>query len=207
MDKQLHWETIYHEKQPNEVSWTQSNPSLSLKLIQNTQKPKSAKIIDVGGGESLLVDYLLDFGFENITILDISKNALDRCKNRIRNKGKNLKWVVSDITEFHSETSFEIWHDRAVFHFLTDPTSIAKYKSILLKSLNPDGEFIIGTFSTDGPKKCSGLEIKQYTEKSLIESFSPELEPVEFHREDHITPFNTIQNFVFGRFKMKKIVC
>ncbi|EMY71497.1 class I SAM-dependent methyltransferase [Leptospira vanthielii] len=201
MDKQLHWETIYKDKQPNEVSWTQSTPSLSLKLIQNANPSKTANIIDVGGGESLLVDYLLDLGFENLTILDISKNALDRCKNRIGNKGKNLNWVVSDITEYHPETSFSIWHDRAVFHFLTGPTAIAKYKANLLKTLSPDGEFIIGTFSTEGPKKCSGLDIKQYTEESLTDCFSPELEPIEFQREDHETPFHTIQNFVFGRFK------
>lgn len=203
MNNQSHWETIYSEKQPSEVSWTQEIPKLSLQLIKNTNKPKSAKLIDVGGGESNLVDHLLKNGFENISVLDISQNALDRCKRRLGESGKKIDWIVTDITKFHSNTKYDIWHDRAVFHFLTDTESIAAYKNNLLKVLNNEGELIIGTFSNNGPKKCSGLEIKQYTEETLTETFSPEFEPIEFHREDHQTPFGTIQNFVFGRFKKK----
>lgn len=201
MDNQSHWETIYTEKQPGEVSWTQNIPSLSLQLIDNTYKPKNSKLIDVGGGESNLVDHLLEKGYENISVLDISQNALIRCKQRLGDKSKNIEWIVTDITKFHSKTKYEIWHDRAVFHFLTDPESIAFYKNNLLNALNKGGELIIGTFSNDGPKKCSGLEIKQYTEETLTDTFSPEFIPIEFQREDHHTPFGTVQNFVFGRFK------
>lgn len=203
MNNQSHWETIYTEKQPNEVSWTQEIPTLSLQLIQNTNKSKSAKLIDVGGGESNLVDHLLKNGFENISVLDISQNALNRCKQRLGEIASKIKWIVTDITKFHSDTKYDIWHDRAVFHFLTDEDSISAYKRNLLNALNQEGELIIGTFSNDGPKKCSGLEIKQYTENTLTETFSPEFLPIEFQREDHNTPFGTVQNFVFGRFKKK----
>lgn len=201
MDHKSHWETIYTEKQPNEVSWTQNIPSLSLQLIGKTNKTKSVQLIDVGGGESNLVDHLLTIGYENISVLDISQNALNRCKQRLGEKGKNIDWIVTDITKFHSSKKYDLWHDRAVFHFLTDPDSIAAYKKNLLNVLKDDGELIIGTFSNDGPKKCSGLEIKQYTEETLTKTFSPEFLPIEFQREDHHTPFGTVQNFVFGRFK------
>ena len=201
MDNKKHWETIYTEKQPNEVSWTQNIPTLSLELIQRTNKPKSAQIIDVGGGESNLVDHLLALGYQNVSVLDISENAISRCKQRLGEKGKDVQWIVSDITKFQTGTKFDIWHDRAVFHFLTDEDSISAYKRNLLNALNQEGELIIGTFSNDGPQKCSGLEIKQYTEATLTETFSPEFLPIKFQREDHQTPFGTVQNFVFGRFK------
>ncbi|TGM01777.1 class I SAM-dependent methyltransferase [Leptospira jelokensis] len=201
MDHKTHWETIYTEKQPNEVSWTQEKPSLSLQLIENANKSKLAKLIDIGGGESNLVDHLLMNGYENLSVLDISENALNRCKQRLGERNKNIEWIVTDITKFHANTKYDIWHDRAVFHFLTDPESIIFYKNNLVHALNNDGELIIGTFSNDGPKKCSGLEIKQYTEDTLTETFSPEFIPIEFQREDHHTPFGTVQNFVFGRFK------
>ncbi|MCW7505424.1 class I SAM-dependent methyltransferase [Leptospira paudalimensis] len=203
MNNQKHWETIYTEKQPNEVSWTQEIPKLSLQLINHTNLPTSTKIIDVGGGESNLVDRLLELGYQNLSVLDISQNALNRSKQRLGEIGKNIEWIVIDITQFQSSIKYDLWHDRAVFHFLTDPESILAYKNNLLKALNKDGELIIGTFSNDGPKKCSGLEIKQYTEETLAETFSPEFEPIEFQRENHHTPFGTVQNFVFGRFKKK----
>ncbi|MCW7465160.1 class I SAM-dependent methyltransferase [Leptospira levettii] len=203
MDHKEHWEIIYTEKQPNQVSWTQETPSISLQMIQSTNLPTSAKIIDVGGGESNLVDHLLLLGYNHLSVLDISQNALNRCKLRLGESGKNIEWIVSDITLFQSEIKYDIWHDRAVFHFLTEPDTISKYKSNLINALNDNGQFIIGTFSDLGPKKCSGLEIKQYTEKTLTDTFSPEFSPIEFQREDHHTPFGTVQNFVFGRFQKK----
>lgn len=203
MDHKEHWEIIYTEKQPNQVSWTQETPSISLQMIQSTNLPTSAKIIDVGGGESNLVDHLLLLGYNHLSVLDISQNALNRCKLRLGESGKNIEWIVSDITLFQSEIKYDIWHDRAVFHFLTEPDTISKYKSNLINALNDNGKFIIGTFSDLGPKKCSGLEIKQYTEKTLTDTFSPEFSPIEFQREDHHTPFGTVQNFVFGRFQKK----
>ncbi|TGM69504.1 class I SAM-dependent methyltransferase [Leptospira levettii] len=203
MDHKEHWEIIYTEKQPNQVSWTQETPSISIQMIQSTNLPTSSKIIDVGGGESNLVDHLLLLGYNHLSVLDISQNALNRCKLRLGESGKNIEWIVSDITLFQSEIKYDIWHDRAVFHFLTEPDTISKYKSNLINALNDNGQFIIGTFSDLGPKKCSGLEIKQYTEKTLTDTFSPEFSPIEFQREDHHTPFGTVQNFVFGRFQKK----
>ncbi|MCW7507624.1 class I SAM-dependent methyltransferase [Leptospira levettii] len=203
MDHKEHWEIIYTVKQPNQVSWTQETPSISLQMIQSTNLPTSAKIIDVGGGESNLLDHLLLLGYNHLSVLDISQNALNRCKLRLGESGKNIEWIVSDITLFQSEIKYDIWHDRAVFHFLTEPDTISKYKSNLINALNDNGQFIIGTFSDLGPKKCSGLEIKQYTEKTLTDTFSPEFSPIEFQREDHHTPFGTVQNFVFGRFQKK----
>lgn len=203
MDNKQHWETIYSEKQPKEVSWTQEYPTLSLELIQNTKQPKSARIIDVGGGESILVDHLLQLGYQNIAVLDVSENALKRSQLRLGEISKNIEWIVSEITDFHSDKKYDIWHDRAVFHFLTDAKAIAKYKTNALHALNEKGDFIIGTFSDLGPKKCSGLEINQYTEEILTDVFSPEFLPIEFRREDHLTPFGTLQNFVFGRFQKR----
>ncbi len=196
-----HWETIYKTKLPNEVSWTQENPKISLDFIKGTNLGKSAKIIDIGGGDSKLVDYLLAEGYEDITVLDISANALERAKERLGEKSKKIKWIVSDITEFKPDTKYDIWHDRATFHFLTSTEQINIYLSVVEKWV---AKFlIIGTFSDKGPTKCSGLEIKQYTETTLEKQFDSEFEKVNCINQDHKTPFETLQNFVFCVFKKR----
>ena len=199
--RKSHWETVYITRKPNEVSWTQEVPQTSLDFIHSFNLSKTAKIIDIGGGDSNLVDFLLNDGFENITVLDISENALKRAKERLGEKADKVKWVVSDITEFKPDDFYDVWHDRATFHFLTTPEQIAKYISIANNVVN--GYMTIGTFSENGPKKCSGLEIKQYSEAELQAQLSQKFSKIRCVTEDHKTPFNTLQNFLFCSFKQR----
>jgi SAM-dependent methyltransferase len=194
-----HWETVYQTKQVNEVSWTQEVPQTSLDFILSFNLPKSARIIDIGGGDSKLVDFLLDEGYENLTVLDISATALERAKARLGERAEKVKWIVADITDFKPDTSYDVWHDRAAFHFLTENEQIEKYLNIVHAAVT--GFLLIGTFSEDGPKKCSGLEIKQYSGTSLENVFKRDFTKIACKTEDHITPFNTIQNFTFCSLK------
>lgn len=161
MTNKNHWNNVYETKQSNEVSWTQEEPRASLQLIANCDLLKTAKIIDVGGGDSNLVDCLLGLGYNDLTVLDISEKAIEKAKLRLGKSGANVKWIVSDITEFQPTEVYDIWHDRAAFHFLTEDSHIEKYKSLVQNYVS---EYLIMiTFSTNGPLKCSGLEIKQYS--------------------------------------------
>ena len=202
IDWKNHWDTVYETKQPNEVSWTQENPKTSIDFIHKTHLGKSAKIIDIGGGDSKLVDYLLNEGYENITVLDISAKALERAKKRLGKNAEKVHWIVSDITEFKPETSYDIWHDRATFHFLTTEEHVKKYLEITEKWVA--SFLIIGAFSENGPKKCSGLDITQYSEKELESQFSNSFNKLQCIKEDHITPFETKQNFTFCIFEKNK---
>lgn len=197
-----HWQNVYETKNPNEVSWTQKIPQTSLDLIEKVSKRKSSKIIDIGGGDSNLVDFLLEKGFENISVLDISAKALEKAKTRLEAQAENVDWIVTDITEFKTSTEYDIWHDRAAFHFLTTQDEIKKYIEIVRSAVSDT--LIIGTFSVDGPQKCSGLPILQYNEERLKNIFSQDFELVRSFTEDHITPFNTVQNFIFCQFKKNK---
>lgn len=203
-ESKKHWENVYESKSPDEVSWTQEYPKTSIEFIQSLGLPKSANIIDIGGGDSNLADYLLDDGYENITVLDISAKALEKAKARLGEKADKINWVVSDITAYQPDTTFDIWHDRAAFHFLTSKEQISKYLDIATKAVS--GYLILGTFSTDGPKKCSGLDISQYDEETLNATFQSAFEKITCITEDHVTPFNTTQNFLFCSFK-KRDVC
>lgn len=196
-----HWETVYETKQPNEVSWTEEIPQTSLDFIHSFEVPKTAKIIDIGGGDSKLVDFLLEEGYENITVLDISEASLKRAKKRLGKRSKKVTWVVSDVTLFTPQTKFDVWHDRATFHFLTTQQQINKYLAIARKAVS--GYITIGTFSTNGPSKCSGLTIKQYSEGQLQKELANGFNKIRCINEDHITPFKTVQNFLFCSFKRK----
>lgn len=198
-DKKAHWETVYSTKQPNEVSWTQEVPQTSLSFIHSFDLPKSARIIDVGGGDSKLVDYLVAEGYANVTVLDISEKALERAKMRLGLLAEKVTWINSDITEFEPKERYDIWHDRATFHFLTTPEQISKYLSIAGSSVT--SYMTIGTFSNNGPKKCSGLDITQYSEEQLQQKLAEYFSKIKCITEDHTTPFNTIQNFLFCSFK------
>ncbi|HEY0047395.1 MAG TPA: methyltransferase domain-containing protein [Flavobacterium sp.] len=198
-----HWENVFATKAPNEVSWTQQYPHTSMKYLKNLCLPKTANIIDVGGGDSNLVDALLEEGYENIWVLDISEFALERAKKRIGNKAKLVHWVVSDITEFNTTVQFDFWHDRAAFHFLTANNKIESYLAIITRAIATGGHFLLGTFSENGPLKCSGLEIRHYSAATMKSMFSHKFEPVECFTENHITPFDTVQNFQFCGFKKK----
>lgn len=196
-----HWENIYRTKQPEEVSWTQEVPATSLDFIHGFQLPKTARIIDIGGGESRLVDFLLDEEFEDVTVLDISGEALENARQRLGSRAAKVKWVQQDIMEFEPATSFDLWHDRATFHFLTTEEQITTYLSIARHSLKTNGYTVIGTFSDKGPDKCSGLPIRQYTEDALTRQLNNGFQKLKCLTEDHITPFNTRQNFLFCSFK------
>jgi len=162
---------------------------------------KNAKIIDIGGGDSKLVDFLLDESFENITVLDISAKALDKAKQRLGNRANKVNWIVCDVMDYKPNTTYDVWHDRAAFHFLTTRQQITTYIHIASKAVT--GYLIIGTFSVDGPKKCSGLEVKQYNEEILTAELQNNFDKIHCIKEDHITPFNTTQNFLFCSFKRR----
>jgi len=198
-DRKLHWDYVYNNKAPEQMSWTQDLPQTSLNFITSFDLPKTASIIDIGGGDSKLVDHLLDQGYRNITVLDISATALERTKKRLGNKASLVKWIVSDIAEFKPAEPYDLWHDRATFHFLTIPREIESYLQTAQQAVK--GFLIIGIFSENGPKKCSGLEIKQYSEDGLCQQLSGSFQKLHCLIEDHITPFNTIQNFLFCSFK------
>ncbi|SMO48023.1 class I SAM-dependent methyltransferase [Flavobacterium nitrogenifigens] len=203
MSKKEHWENVFSTKKENEVSWYQTNPETSIKAILKSNLPKNAKIIDIGGGDSYLIDKLLDLGYTNLYLLDISENAINRIKNRLKEKSQYVSFIVSDILEFDTDETFDFWHDRASFHFLTSKEEIEKYKAIAEKYTNASANLFIGTFSESGPLKCSGLEITQYSESKLDKIFSDTFLKMECFTENHQTPFETVQNFIFCHFKKK----
>jgi len=196
-----HWEKVYNTRQPHEVSWTQELPKTSLDFIHGFNLPKSASIIDIGGGDSRLVDYLLDEGYENVSVLDISEKEIKKAKLRLGDKAGKVKWIVRDVTEFHPKTSYDCWHDRATFHFLTATSEIDTYLSVAKQSVNKF--MIIGTLSDKGPKKCSMLDVHRYSEEELQQQLTIGFEKLKCITEDHTTPFNTTQNFLFCSFRKK----
>ena len=201
LNRQAHWENIYLTKTLEQVSWYQPLPETSLRLLQEARVPKDANIIDIGGGDSFLVDHLLELGYQNISVLDISATAIDRAKKRLGAKAEKVNWINEDVVKFEPSEKFDFWHDRAAFHFLKSATDINNYIDCANRSLTPTGVLVIGTFSETGPKKCSGIEIQQYSAESLSARFSPQFEALDCIYVDHQTPFDTTQNFVFGKFK------
>ncbi len=201
MNNKDHWETVYKTKDPSQVSWTQKVPQTSLDFIKSLHLSKDASIIDIGGGDSKLVDFLLAEGFTDISVLDISGEALERARQRLGGKSENIKWIESDITEFTPERNYALWHDRAAFHFITDQKGIDKYLETVEKCV--EGHLIMGTFSENGPKKCSGLDIVQYSKETLPQLLKNGFEKLKCITVDHTTPFGTTQNFVFCSFKKK----
>ena len=200
MSTKSHWEKIYSEKSPQEVSWTQEIPETSIKFFNDFKLSKTSPIIDIGGGESKFVDYLLEEGYQNISVLDISENAIKRAKDRLGKKSKNIEWIVCDINDFNPKKKYALWHDRAVFHFLTSNVEINRY----VENVKQNSEnFIVGTFSTSGPKKCSGLEISQYDKNLLSKLFEESMTINKVEYINHITPFETTQNFIFCSFSAK----
>jgi len=197
-----HWESIYQTKEPNEVSWYQEKPETSLNLISETGIEKNAKIIDVGAGASELVDNLLALGFRNITALDVSSNALNESKKRLGDRTNNVKWIVSDLMEFETNDRYGLWHDRAVLHFLTEEEDIRRYKELVRTYLKPKGYVIVSTFSVNGPKRCSGLDVRQYSEDSMKTLFTG-FEHIKSFEEEHLTPWGSSQIFIWGVFRKR----
>ena len=195
MDNKKHWENIYQKKEIDGVSWYQKIPSESLQLIKKYSISNSDKIIDIGCGKSFLADNLLELNYTNISLVDISSNALKEVKERLQNK--SLNFIETDILNFNSNDKYDIWHDRAVFHFITDREGIKKYISLCNEYINKKGILIIGTFAEDGPLKCSGLEIKRYSVDQISDLFEESFELVESFKMLHKTPFDTEQSFSF----------
>lgn len=201
LDRKKHWENIYQTKDLKDVSWYQPTPTTSLDFLKQFNISTTAKIIDIGGGDSFLVDHLLDLGYTDLTVLDISAASLDRAKQRLGDRATKVKWIVADAATFKPTEQYDFWHDRAAFHFLTQEQEITNYIDTIQKSIKPTGVLVIGTFSEQGPKKCSGIEIKQYSETTMTDRLKKFFEKVKCITVDHQTPFDTIQNFIFCSFK------
>lgn len=195
-----HWEKIYQNKNTTEMTWFQDTPEISLNMIKKLNLKKDANIIDIGGGDSKLVDFLLAEGYTNIHVLDISENAIIKAKNRLGDNAEKVTWVVSNILDFKPNIKFDLWHDRATFHFLTKEKQVAIYLNLVDASIISKGYFIIATFSEDGPDKCSGIEIKKYSELQITKIFSKNFKKEYCFKKDHITPLANKQNFVFAFF-------
>jgi ubiquinone/menaquinone biosynthesis C-methylase UbiE len=201
MNVRKHWDEVYQTRGPEQMSWTQEVPAISLDFIESFHLSPEARIIDVGGGESRLADCLLESGFHHITVLDISQEALKRAQERLGDKAGLVEWIVADVADFHPDRPFDLWHDRATFHFLTTGEQIGRYLSNARAAVPRGGYLVIGTFSDRGPDKCSGLPIHKYTEDALAQELQIGFDKIRCITEDHRTPFNTVQNFLFCSFK------
>lgn len=198
MNTKTHWEHIYEKKGPMKVSWYQEHAQFSLQYIRNTGIQKTDHIIDVGGGASTFVDDLIADGFEHITILDISATALKLTRERLGRRAVRVNWIEADITQADLPyQAYDVWHDRAVFHFLTQPADRARYVEKVQYAVRPGGHVIVATFADDGPDHCSGLEVVRYSPESLHSEFGEGFELTESTRETHHTPFGTEQKFIY----------
>lgn len=206
MNPQNYWEKVYREKDPTtDVSWYQAHPTKSLELVLATGVQLEAALLDVGGGASALVDCLLDAGFQNISVLDISNAALGYARERLGKRAGLVKWLQADVTEFASPHPYALWHDRAVFHFLTQEQDRRKYVQTLLRALLPGGHLILGTFAKDGPVRCSGLPVVRHDSSSISTELGSEFCLLDDQRESHSTPWNTEQRFNWFRFQRKPV--
>lgn len=199
--RRQHWEDIYSNKQPEQCSWFQSYPSTSMHFISGYTAETTARIIDIGGGDSLLVDALLDAGYTNITVLDISAAAIARAQQRLADRAPLVEWVVADIMDYKPVEVFDIWHDRAAFHFLIADKEKEHYVKLAHESVKAGGLMTIGTFSESGPNRCSGLPVQQYSEKSLQHMLEGNFKKIRCIEEEHHTPFHTLQRFLFCSFR------
>ena len=200
-DRKGHWESVYSSRRVTETSWHQKDPRFSLALIENAGVDAEAALIDVGGGASLLVDYLLEAGYRDLTVLDISAAALEQAQRRLGQAADQVNWIEADITEFRPQKHYELWHDRAVFHFLTDGQDRDSYLRAMNTALKDCGQAIIAAFALDGPKKCSGLDVVRYDRESLQSELGERFECLEADREEHVTPAGGRQMFGFYRFR------
>lgn len=198
MDKKAHWENVYSTKGRDEVSWFREHLDTSLKMIVGTGVGYEAAIIDVGGGNSTLVDDLIERGFIDVSVLDISGKAISDSKERLGAKAATVNWIESDITMAALPPNhFDVWHDRAVFHFLTDENDRKKYVDLMMSSVKPGGHVIVASFSLEGPQKCSGLDVVRYSPESMHGEFGSSFDLIESVGEEHNTPFGTTQQFVY----------
>jgi trans-aconitate methyltransferase len=197
-----HWERIYREKSDTEVSWYQSSPEVSLSLIEACCVTPRAAIIDVGGGTSGLVDALLAQGHSDLTVLDISQEALKRTRQRLGSTGDDIRWLQQDVTHFRPARTWDVWHDRAVFHFLVDPDRRMGYREALREAVKPGGQVIIATFAMTGPERCSGQYVMRYDHETMQEELGTGYELLETKPEQHETPSGSVQDFTYCRFRV-----
>lgn len=203
MNRREHWNHVYQTKAPDSVSWYQRRPDVSLELIAASGIAKDAGIVDVGGGASVLVDHLLELGYSNLAVLDVSGAALNASRSRLAARAAAVEWFEADATTFEPPHRYALWHDRAAFHFLTDAGDRARYVATLRRTLAPGGTAIIATFALDGPPKCSGLDVVRYDEQSIASELGAEFELREVRREAHVTPGRAEQQFRYFRFERR----
>jgi 2-polyprenyl-3-methyl-5-hydroxy-6-metoxy-1,4-benzoquinol methylase len=201
LGRQAHWENVYTTKDEQAVSWFQERPDISLDLIRATGVNASASIIDIGGGASRLVDALIDGGFKAVTVLDLSEKALATSKARLGTNGAHVQWVAADVTKWEPSQTYDVWHDRAALHFLTETADQAAYAERVQKAVRPGGHVIIGTFAPDGPERCSGLPVVRHDATTLEKMLGLSFEMIESRPHDHQTPAGVTQRFQFSRFR------
>lgn len=196
-----HWDAVYRTRGEDEVSWFQEDPETSVALVTRSGIDRDDAVLDVGAGASRLVDHLIDHGFTRLTVLDLARAALDRSRERLGDRGAAVEWVAADVTRWQPDRAYALWHDRAVFHFLTDAASRAAYVAVMTAALRPGGHAVIATFGPDGPERCSGLPVVRYTPEALAAELGEAFELVESVAEVHRTPKGAVQHFQFSRFR------
>ena len=197
MGRKTHWERVYATESPHEVGWFQPQPTVSLRLIESAGVPLDAGIIDVGAGASTLVDELLERGYGDVSVLDVSRSGVQHIKRRLGERAEQVQWIEADVTGFHPERRWDLWHDRAVLHFLTDPADRLGYRRALEQGVAPGGHAIVATFGPEGPKRCSGLEVVRYSPATLSAELGDAFELREARGEDHLTPTGVVQHFIY----------
>lgn len=200
---QEHWDRMYSTRPEQELSWFEEDPSVSLELLLRPELDKHAPILDVGGGTSRLLDALLDRGFTQPAVLDISAAALEKSKRRLGDRSSQVRWIVADVTTWKPDRQYSAWHDRAVFHFLTTEEQRLAYRAALESAIAPGGTVVIGTFALDGPEQCSGLTVQRYSPESLAAELGPGFARTAAQSFDHATPSGKVQRFQFSRFNRK----
>ncbi len=201
MDRQAHWDEVYTTRLAEELSWFQQQPALSIELIERVGAGPAAALVDVGGGDSRLVDGLLELGYRDLTVLDVSLAALERARQRLGDQAGVVEWVASDVTHWEPGRAYDVWHDRAVFHFLTEDADRRRYVEVMRRALKRSGQAVIATFSLEGPPKCSGLDVCRYSAETLVRELGPAFKLDESREQVHQTPAGKSQAFVFARFR------
>jgi trans-aconitate methyltransferase len=199
-----HWEKVYTSKGESEVSWFQETPAPSLELIERVGAEQSSGIIDIGGGASRLVDNLVSRGYQDVTVLDLSEAALASARSRIGDRANRVTWIAADVTTWEPSRTYDVWHDRAAFHFLTEPNDQAAYVARLRRALRVGGHAIIATFAPDGPERCSGLMVSRYDANTLAATLGEGFELIDTRRHDHTTPWGSLQRFQFSTFRRSR---
>jgi trans-aconitate methyltransferase len=206
LSRQHHWEKVYTTKAESEVSWFQETPALSLELIELVGAMQNSAIIDIGGGASRLVDHLVSRGYQDLTVLDLSAAALGSARSRIGDQADRVTWITADVTLWQPSRSYDVWHDRAAFHFLTEPNDQAAYVARLRRALRAGGHAIIATFAPDGPERCSGLMVSRYDADALAAKLGAGFELINTRRHEHTTPWGSVQKFQFSTFRRARDV-